>query len=1286
MNEEFTNEIKSTLTVRQEKCPTCGGRLDWSESQLADDGLRYVECPRCHNKYSDGSGKWTPEIQSILTHATSKYRQGEFEDAIEDLEVAIETAPNCYEAYWYSLLAKNGIIYEKDNGFKPTCNRANFDSFYEQSDYKKAMKYAPEHMKKFYKEQADVVEAIRKEIIELVEKEEPYDIFLSFKKTEIGSGDRTQDSMYANNIYNDLSKRYKVFYSEKSLKAGTNFEPTIFRALQSAKVFILVCSKAEYANAVWVKNEWSRYLRMMKDGLKKPETITIVHPDEFPSGMPVKLARIQGIKYNDRNYDKRMEDFIVRSFAKYPSANNIVRKTFSNVKNFGPKKVMDASLQIQRKEFVGKKVDVKEDAIINQVKIWLEQSNFSAATQFCKGVLQKNEYSSAAKLYLIYADEGICNDAQYVDEYKERINCIKWLDEILQSCSDKVIFQKIIQLAKDICDKAVAEENTDFIVESFNLVAQWAPEEDVDDIRNTLLDFSKSVLKKPNSDDALATSIFDCVLRTYNDSEVEKYAEMNYEFARCLHDVRRFGDALAYYDKSLELIDDAQCYFDKLMCANGLVKHTEHLRATKVEESDLENILKYAESKSRKGNGVSLRAKLQTDLVNFSLIQGREGSYDVATTVFDYIIQFVPQDDKERNKKYLVPFADMLLSMGQYDLAKNYYGPMINVDDLCHEAHWGMIKADRRCRDEKALMYHKDDISEDDHFMKALYGAISNGDINANKYYNSFNEMKLMLFESVSEKRGWEYLARGEYEEAMKTFVELLNFEINTRKRKISNHPECYWGMLLADAQCNSDLALFGKREQYPMSKIQENDYCVRYLKAYQQQKSMENHFFSQGYFGYRKNARTGELIENKPPITKEEYAENILPCNVNHLKILETLAIAWERKTFIERRQGEASAKNKQLNSEKETMRKSASSRASGAVAKKNLAITALAFVILGVVAAVIYGCFVFFSYDISGDWLDTLKSHSDIVCGVLIGIPAILGAIIGFFGGEGLGGAIAGALAGAAIGGVITGIVFLCCWILVPLIGLLVIGGVGVGIFFLKRSMDDHVHGIKGGTESRIQSIEADFANKRRAFENETNTAIRDYNNKIRTLAKTNGIDLYKIGIDEATAYSIINNSTSLSGGTLGKGNGTIGRFEKCPTCGAALDWSKSWIGGNGQRYMGCPKCHNKFSVSDDSFSSQYSYAASDNIAPTYNVNNVYANSQETGYRKVVLQSVGSNKAEVIRIVKDATGLGLGDATKLVDMADRVAVTIKDKMTAANGNALIKALAEAGATAALK
>ncbi|MDE6059859.1 MAG: toll/interleukin-1 receptor domain-containing protein [Clostridia bacterium] len=1142
------NGVKSTLTVRQEKCPTCGGRLDWSSAELAKDGRLYVECSRCHNKYSDGSGEWSPKVQAILEQATSKYRQGAFEDAIEDLEIAIQTSPNCHEAYWYSLLAKNGIIYEKDNGFKPTCNRANFDSFYEQDDYKNAVKYAPEHMQKFYKEQADVVEQIRKEIIALVEKEEPFDIFLSFKKTEINSNQPTPDMMYANNIYNDLSKKYKVFYSEKSLKAGTNFEPTIFRALQSAKVFILVCSKGEYANAVWVKNEWSRYLRMMGDGLKKPETMTIVYPDTFPSSsMPIKLTKIQGIRYNDRNYDKQMEEFINRSFAKYPSENNIVRKTFSAVKNFGPKKEMDASLQIQRKEFVGKQVDVNDAAIITMAKRYLEQSNFYGAGQLCKSVLLKNPYSAAAKLYMLYSDEGLRNDSEYVNGYKSRVNCIKWLDEILQSCTDKEIFQKIIDIVKAICDKAIADKNTDVIVESFNLVAQWAPEKDVDSIRNTLLNFSRSVIKQSITNNDLATSIFNCVLRTYNDNEVEKYARMNYEFARCLHDVRLFDDALPYYNKSLELIDDSQCYFDRLLCMNGLVKLTDRVKAKTVEEKELENILKFADASegitqkkcptcggklkmtsentyecSRCYNtysgGASARMRMQTDLVNFALVQGYEGAFEIATKVFDYVIQFVPQDDIARNKKYLVPFADMLLTMGQYDLSKSYYGPMINIDDLCHEAHWGMLKAEHRCRSDRALLYCEYDISVDDHFIKAIYGAISNNDNGSNMYYSSFNEMKLTMYESVIEKSGWALLSNGEFEEAMKKFVSLLNFEINTRRRKISAHPECYWGMLLAEAECRSDLELFSKRDTFPMEEIQKHENCVKYLQSFGNQKDTKTQFYYEGNFGSK-----------KPPITQEEFAENIIPSHVNHLKILEALELTWERKTFIENCQSALNEKQAEITASQRKLEQSARSQKSGAVTKKNLALLALVLLMFGVVAAVAYGCSVFYTYDVSGDWFRSLQSNLATVLGVCIGVPAVIGAIVGFFAiGEGVGGAFAGALGGAVVGGLLAGIVFACCWALVPIVGLAIIIGCIIGIKAINKGFVKRVHARNQEVMRHVSDKASDFKSQQYNTIESCETGIRAYNRRISSFASANGIDLESIGIDSYTADMIRRNRT--------------------------------------------------------------------------------------------------------------------------------------------------------------
>ena len=64
------------------------------------------------------------------------------------------------------------------------------------------------------------------------------------------------------------------------------------------------------------------------------------------------------------------------------------------------------------------------------------------------------------------------------------------------------------------------------------------------------------------------------------------------------------------------------------------------------------------------------------------------------------------------------------------------------------------------------------------------------------------------------------------------------------------------------------------------------------------------------------------------------------------------------------------------------------------------------------------------------------------------------------------------------------------------------------------------------------------------------------------------------------------------------------------------------------------------------------------------------------------VVLKDIGPNKIAIIKVVREATGLGLADAKKAVeDMG-----TIKEAMPKADAEALVAKLKENGATAELK
>ncbi len=64
------------------------------------------------------------------------------------------------------------------------------------------------------------------------------------------------------------------------------------------------------------------------------------------------------------------------------------------------------------------------------------------------------------------------------------------------------------------------------------------------------------------------------------------------------------------------------------------------------------------------------------------------------------------------------------------------------------------------------------------------------------------------------------------------------------------------------------------------------------------------------------------------------------------------------------------------------------------------------------------------------------------------------------------------------------------------------------------------------------------------------------------------------------------------------------------------------------------------------------------------------------------VVLKDVGGQKIAVIKAVKEATGLGLGEAKAIVDGAP---ATVKEKVPKADAEAMKKSLEEAGATVEL-
>lgn len=161
-------------------------------------------------------------------------------------------------------------------------------------DYLAAVENAPdEESRRIYQEEAARIAEIQKGILAISANEKPYDVFICYKETD-ENGQRTRDSQWAQDVYYGLTEQgLKVFFSRITLedKLGQQFEPYIFAALNSAKVMVVIGSRPEYFNAVWVKNEWSRYLSLMKHDHKR--LLIPCYRDMDPYDLPEELSMLQ---------------------------------------------------------------------------------------------------------------------------------------------------------------------------------------------------------------------------------------------------------------------------------------------------------------------------------------------------------------------------------------------------------------------------------------------------------------------------------------------------------------------------------------------------------------------------------------------------------------------------------------------------------------------------------------------------------------------------------------------------------------------------------------------------------------------------------------------------------------------------------------------------------------------------------------------------------------------------------------------------------------------------------
>ncbi len=356
------------------KCKMCGGDIDF------EPGSTVCECEYCGSKQTIPSAD-SEKKTNLFNRANRLRMNSEFDKASAVYEQIVAEFPEEAEAYWGLCLCAYGIEYVDDpaTGSKiPTCHRTLPTSIMEDSNFEQACDYADVVARKVYREEAKTIDRIQKDILSIAQNETPYDVFICYKETA-EDGSRTEDSVLAQDVYEALTaKGLKVFFSRITLedKLGTQYEPYIYAALSSAKVMLAFGTTYEYYDAVWVKNEWSRFLGMMKADKRKVLIPCFKGLDAYD--MPKEF---RGLQAQDMAKLGWMQD-LVRGVEKLCGKGG----TASSAPNTVVQKTV-----VQEVQESG-----KADNLMKRVYLYLEDEDFEKASEYIDKVLDVDaEYAPA---------------------------------------------------------------------------------------------------------------------------------------------------------------------------------------------------------------------------------------------------------------------------------------------------------------------------------------------------------------------------------------------------------------------------------------------------------------------------------------------------------------------------------------------------------------------------------------------------------------------------------------------------------------------------------------------------------------------------------------------------------------------------------------------------------------------------------------------------------------------------------------------------------------------------
>lgn len=600
------------------KCKMCGGTLEIEPNETI------ATCEYC------GTQQTLPKLDderraNLYDRANHFRRNNEFDKAMGIYEKILNEDNTDAEAYWSLVLCRYGIEYVEDPASHkrvPTVNRAQFTSIYDDDNYKSALQYADSLQRSIYEAEAATINEIQKGILEISSKEEPFDVFICYKESD-ANGRRTPDSVLATELYHELTNEgFKVFFSRITLedKLGTAYEPYIFAALNSAKVMVVLGTKPEYFNAVWVKNEWSRYLALIKAGQKK--ILIPAYKDMDPYDLPEEFSHLQA-----------------QDMTKLGFMQDLIR---------GIKKILyvDKPKTTVVKETVVTEASAANVApLLKRAFMFLEDENWNEADAYCEKVLDIEPENAQAYLGKLLAErkitkpENLKNDSELFSFSANYKKAMRFGDDELkaklQSALDSIQTRKKqekldaeYQKAVDLMEKNLGRESIEAADQLKNAGEQF----------KALGDYQDSKERSTKCFNQEKECRYNCASRQFETARYKKEQHEFEEAAKLFATIPGYKDAdelvhkcqkegvcaaamskmngfsIETYDEAIKLLEDVRGYYDEWCNADDLLE-TCHNKKTEILHSQEEERLELQRREQQRKAEAEIAARKRKKLV-----------------------------------------------------------------------------------------------------------------------------------------------------------------------------------------------------------------------------------------------------------------------------------------------------------------------------------------------------------------------------------------------------------------------------------------------------------------------------------------------------------------------------------------------------------------------------------------------------------------------------------------------------------------------------------------------